>query len=89
MNPFTATRPPEPDPVQERAALEVDRHLGALSAIILTNPEKRREVAMHALAGAVALADSMGVDVEAWLAGLRRQHARAPELVPPTKGGAS
>lgn len=79
------TRPTEPDPVQELAAQLVDVCLAEFCHLILAHPEKRREIAMHFLAGAVATADSMGIDVEAWLAGLRKLHAKAPELVPPAE----
>lgn len=82
-------RPTEADPVEELAAVVVDRLLEELGAIIKAHPEKRREVAMHALLGAVALGDAMGVPVETWLGGLRAMQARERALVPPQPKGAA
>jgi len=67
---------------------EEKRHVAEVSRIIDQWPEYRYHLACALLGSAVAIADSFGIDVEGWLAGLRRRHPRPPVLVLP-KDGAS
>ncbi len=70
--------------VYRECQAESGRQLQWFAAIVLKHPEFRRHVAFALLGSAIALADMVGIDVEAWLAELRRREPKPPILVPPS-----
>jgi hypothetical protein len=59
---------------------EFSRRYGSL---IMRWPNFRQHIACSELGAAIALADTFGVDVEAFLVNLRQHCGRAVELLPP------
>lgn len=62
---------------------EEDRAIAATVTFIRLFPEYRIEIAKRMLAVAVATADSMGINVQAFLNELRRTEPMPEVLVPP------
>lgn len=74
-------------PSAERAIhAELDRHAKSLSDIIIRHPEYRAHICYALLGSAIAFCDSFGIDVEAFVAELRRREPKPDVLVPPKKG---
>jgi hypothetical protein len=63
----------------------LDRHNREFSDLINQWPEQRSHIAYMMLGSAVAVCDSFGLDVEGWLAELRRREPKPPVLSPPKK----
>lgn len=71
-------------PAQMTAAMfrEQDRALKAFVAIINKWPEWREWAAFALLGSAVATCDSLGCDVEGWIANLRRKQRAGEQVIP-------
>lgn len=75
--------------VEEMEAL-LRSHLAAVVALLNKHPEHREQTAYEVLGAAVAVADSMGVDADGFVAQLRQRYRKPPVLSPPAtteKGG--
>lgn len=72
--------PPELERLFEQ---EDDRHLSVLVALIERFPEYRGHIAIGEVARAVALGDSFGADVDAFISHLRKTERKPDVLVPP------
>jgi ABC-type transporter Mla maintaining outer membrane lipid asymmetry permease subunit MlaE len=59
--------------------------LDGVVALIQKFPQDRADIAVILLGGAIAIADTMGVDVEGFLTELRRTTTKPDVLVPPTE----
>jgi hypothetical protein len=66
-----------------RVIREEQRHLAVFKELISRNPEYRRHFAYAMLGAAVGLVDSVGGDVEEFVAGLRKQFKRPIPIEPP------
>jgi hypothetical protein len=75
--------PPLPPDARRELLAEERRSLGFLVGFMSRWPNFRSYVALLLLGQAVAVCDSLGCDVEGWLAELRRQEPRPDVLVPP------
>jgi hypothetical protein len=73
-------------PGQAAFLREEKRHLDELLKILGKHPEERMTFVYGVLGYAVAIADRLDVDVEAWLAELRRREPKPDVLVPPRRG---
>jgi hypothetical protein len=74
-------------PEAEREVMrEEKRHTDEVVRICGRWPEYRLHMAHALLGGAVAVCDSFGVDVERFIAELRRREPMPPVLVPPASG---
>jgi hypothetical protein len=69
--------------VEAEALAAVDRAVTPFVDMLRRYPAWREEIAYVFLGSAIALADSMGCDVEGFLEGLRKQCPKAAVLVPP------
>jgi hypothetical protein len=70
--------------VQAIVIAELDRNTAAVGALIEAYPDLRSSIACAFLGAAVATADTMGVDVEGFIASLRKRYEKPDVLVPPT-----
>lgn len=68
--------------VQEIVTEELDRNSAAVTALIVAHPDIRTSIARAFLGAAVATADTMGVDVEGFIASLRKRYQKPDVLVP-------
>lgn len=62
---------------------EIDRASKFFVSFVERWPNFRRHAAFGLLGNAIAIADTMGLDVEGFLAELRRRHARPDVMAPP------
>lgn len=62
---------------------EEKRHCAELVRLIARYPQYRAHFAYALLGTAVATCDTFGLDVESWLAELRKREPRPSVLVPP------
>jgi hypothetical protein len=74
-----------PKKLTDAVTAEGDRHTKALANMFASWPEFRKNIALYQLGCAVGVADSMGVDVEAFLTDLRSKYAKPAVLVPPER----
>ncbi len=66
----------------ERLAFEeVERHVRAMTDLVVRWPEHRLHIALGMLGSAIAFADTFGADAEAFLADLREQTVKPDVLV--------
>lgn len=73
-------------PAAERAIDAAEkRHIEDVCKIVQQWPEYRAQFAHQLLGGAIAVCDSFGVDVEGFIAELRRREPMPAVLVPPRR----
>ena len=72
-----------PEDVAAELFAEEKRSLDFIVGFITRYPHFRRHLGYAVLGHAVAVCDSFGCDVEAWLRELRRVEPKPPVLVPP------
>lgn len=76
-----------PDHIRAEYFAEEKRHVEECVRLITKYPEWRAHFSYALLGSAVAQCDSFGLDVEAWLVGLRKRHPKPAVLTPPKSGG--
>lgn len=73
-----------PTHIEQAVLSEERRHMAAISALIGRWPAYRSHLAYALLGSAIAVCDSFGIDVDAFLLELRRREPKPSVLVPPT-----
>lgn len=74
-------------PPHIRAELDAEekRHIEEIVRLVDKYPQFRAHFSYSLLGQAVAQCDSFGLDVEEWLAGLRKMHPKPAVLSPPKR----
>ncbi len=62
-----------------------ERHMAGFKALLERWPAYRAHLAFGLLGGAVAVCDSLGLDVEGFVAELRKREPKPAVLVPPKR----
>jgi hypothetical protein len=77
------SEPAMPVELSRAVIAESDRQVQWLARTMTSWPNFREHIALAALGMAVATCDSFGIDVEGWLANLRKHEPRPAALTPP------
>jgi hypothetical protein len=77
--------PKVPDHIEAEFYAEEKRHIAEVVRLIDKYPQFRASFTYALLGSAVAQCDSLGLDVEAWLVGLRKLHPKPAVLAPPKR----
>lgn len=73
-----------PHKIMQAMLVESDRHVRAVGDFIARWPEHRADLAYGLLGQAIGVCDSFGLDVEGFVANLRRSVPKPAVIVPPT-----